>query len=252
MSSYRCPLCGANHKDAAERCRLCGQSLAPGAVDTAPRAVAKPVRAKRGIKGVVLIGLGLVFALLAGGLAFGLLRADRQVKMATDLVTGTADGWSTQAENEGQFQVDLPGTRTRSAATFAGTDDGNITAWQSSVGDDTEVLAGWGTVTPPLTDGKVSNPLAIQYLKETVIPRWAVAQGIEEKTGEFQEGTIGGLPAVMVETVQPQLKVKGKEAFAHVAVVLRGTRLYVLQVLTIYKDTPQLNRMANTFVPTAA
>lgn len=252
MSSYRCPLCGANHKDAAERCRLCGQSLAPGAVDAAPRAVAKPVRAKRGIKGVVLIGLGLVVALLVGALAFGVLKADRQVRMAQDLVTGTADGWSTQAEAEGQFQVDLPGTRTRSAATFAGTDDGTITAWQSSIGDDTEVLAGWGTVTPPLTDGKISNALAVQYLKETVIPRWAVTNGVGEKTGLFREGTIGGLPAVSVETVQPQLKVKGKEGFAHVAVALRGTRLYVLQVLTIYKDTPQLERMANTFVPTPA
>jgi hypothetical protein len=252
MSSYRCPLCGANHKDAAERCRLCGQSLAPGAVDTAPRSAVKPVRAKRGIKGVVLIGLGLVLALIIGALAFGLLRADRQVKMAQDLVTGTADGWSTQVESEGHFQVDMPGTRTRSTTTFAGTDDGNLTAWQSSVGDDTETLVGWGTVTPPLTDGTISHPLAVQYLRETVLPRWALAHGIEEKTGEFQEASIGGLPAVVAKTVQPQLKVKGKEAFAHMAVALRGTRLYVLQVLTIYKDTPQLERMANTFVPTAA
>src|SRR5690606_10843475 len=165
MSTYRCPLCGASHKDDAERCRLCGQSLKADTVAVAPpRATTGPVRAQRGIKGVVLIGLGLVIALGAVAVAFGLVQENKQVRQAKELVTGPVDGWSTQEDHEGRFRVDLPGTRTRSLMPVAGADDGTVTAWAASVGDDTDLVAGWGTVTPPLTDGVISAPIATQYL----------------------------------------------------------------------------------------
>jgi hypothetical protein len=251
MSSYRCPICGANHKSTAERCRLCGQSLAPGAVASAPPKVATTIRTQRGIKGVVLIGVGLVVALLAGAVLFGQLNNDRQVQRAKDLVSGTADGWTTQVEAEGRFQVELPGVRTRAVTTFAGTDDGNLTAWQAAIGDDTEVLVGWAKVTPPLQDGKISDSKAVEYLRTTVLQRWADANGVVSDTEtRGQEIRFGGLPGLTQRTLRPAFTVKGKEAFGHVALVLRNDTLYVLQVLTIYKEQTQLSRMVGTFIPT--
>jgi hypothetical protein len=253
MSSYRCPLCGANHKDTAERCRLCGQSLAPGTVATAPpRATAPPPRAQRGIKGVVLIGVGLVAALIAGAVLFGLLQNDRQVQKAKDLVTGVADGWTPQAEPEGRFVVDMPGVRTRAATAFAGATDGNLTAWQASVGDDTEVLVGWAKVTPPMSNGKITDAAAIQWLQDTVLQQWAdTNHAVNDSEAKGEEAYVGGLPAVSLHSTRPAFLVKGKEAFGHVALVLRHDTLYVIQVLSIYKEQTQLGRMAASFVPTA-
>jgi hypothetical protein len=252
MSSYRCPVCGANHKDGAERCRLCGQSLAPGTVAAAtPKSVARPARAQRGIKGVVLIGIGLIAGLIALAVLFGVLKDDRQVQKAKDLVSGQADGWSTQVEDEGHFEVALPGTRTRSTTAWAGTDTGTITAWQAAIGDDTEILAGYGHVTPPLKDGTISPALAQQYLRDTVAERWAAANGYTEATATMREGFVGGLPTLVIHTTQDRMKIKGKDAFAHFAMILRNDTIYVLQVVSIYKDVPQLERMVSSFVPTA-
>jgi hypothetical protein len=248
MSSYRCPLCGANHKGEVDHCRLCGQSLKPGAVAIKTQPVAVQTRAARGNKGILLIGLGLVALLLVGAIVLaGLGRDNKQIRAAKDLVSQTPDGWSTQVEEQGQFHVDLPGSHTRATVPFAGTDDGQVTAWQASVGNETELLAGWGTVSPTLTNGSISGPLAVRYLRDTVIPRYAAANGLDPTDARITEGSLGGLPAVTFQPTRDLLKVKGKDAFAHVTLGLSGTKLYVLQVLTVYKDAPQLPRMATSF-----
>jgi hypothetical protein len=252
MSKYRCPVCGASHKSEAERCRLCGQSLLPGAMAAdVPRSVAGPARKQRGMKGVVLIGIAIVLALGAAALFFGVVHEDSQIRKARGFVTGEVDGWSPQIDDEGRFRVELPGTPTRSTGAFAGTDSGSITAWQSSLGDDTQVRAGWGTVTPPLTDGVISTPIALQYLRETVVPRWAAANGLEMGDLQVTEVGLGGLPAVRVRTLQSDLKVTGKDAFGQLVVALDGTRLFVIDEVSIYKDATQLDRMASSFSLTA-
>src|SRR3954452_18125007 len=101
MSRYRCPRSGARHKHDADRCRVCGQSMTPGAVAVHTQDVAQPLRSARGIKGLVLIGLGLVIAVVAGALAFGVAQDNPAIRKAKGLVTESADGWTALAEDEG-------------------------------------------------------------------------------------------------------------------------------------------------------
>jgi hypothetical protein len=250
MSKYRCPLCGATHKDPADRCRLCGQSMAPGGVATSTQPVAQSVRAQRGIKGTVVIGLGLVLGVLVLAIVFGVARENTQIRKAKDLVVGEADGWTTQVDDQGKFSVELPGTRTRESEPSAATDDHKITAWHASLGDDGQVTVGWGKVSPALTNGVLATPAAYLYLRETVVPRWLAGNGLTSDFVTTQEGAAAGLPAVTLHTTQARLKFGGQDAYGHLTFALNGTTLYVLQVVTIYKDVPQLTRMVASFAVT--
>jgi hypothetical protein len=258
MSKYRCPLCGANHKNDAERCRLCGQSLAPGSVSQTPRGVSQPVRAQRGIKGIILIGLGLVLTLAVGAVVFGQVNENNQIRKAKDLVSGSSDGWSAQEEAEGQFTVDLPSPRTRidlhGTATATAVDDGKLTGWQTSTGEDTGVpndtvmLAAWGTVSPPLKNDEITSAAAMQYLNETVVTRWAVANGLNPAADlVLHEATLGGLPAIVAQSTQARSRLGTRDAFVQTVFALKGTTLYMLDVTSVLKDAPQFMRMANSF-----
>lgn len=251
MSKYRCPLCGATHKDQAERCRLCGQSMAPGAVATTVSRPAEPVRAARGTKGVVLIGAGLVMAVLGVAVVVGVVQANRQIRVAEDLVIGPADGWTVQTDEEGGFAVELPGTRTRESEVAAVTDDGRATAWTAELGDDAELKVAWGEVAPAYTDGAPVRPAAIRYLRDTTVARWLAGNRLDTTFVTVDEGGAGGLPAVTVRTTQARLALQGREAYSRATFALDGTRLYVLQVVTIYRDAPQLDRMVASFRPGA-
>jgi hypothetical protein len=250
MSKYRCPLCGATQKNEAERCRLCGQSMAPGAVATSLQPVAQSTRAPRGIKGMLVIGVGLVLGVVVLAVVFGVSRDNAQIRKGTDLVVGQADGWSTQVDEQGKFSVELPGTRTRESEPSAATDDGRLTAWHASLGSDTQVTAGWGKVSPPLANGVLATPAAYRYLRDTVALRWMAKNGLTSDFVTIDEGSAAGLPAVTLRTTQARLKFEDQDAYAHLAFALNGTTLYVLQVLTIYKDAPQLSRMAASFTVT--
>jgi hypothetical protein len=249
MSKYRCPLCGAGHKDQAENCRLCGQSLTPGAVAAVPVG-AQPLRTTRGNKGLVLIGLGLVIVVLGGAVALGVARESSLVRKGEGLVVNEADGWTTQVDDQGRYTVELPGTRTREATAFVGTDDRKLSAWHAKLGSDTDVLVGWGKVSPTLTDGVLAPPAAYRYLRDTVLPRWMAGNGLTEGFVTIDETGAGGRPAVAVHSTQARLKLEGQDAYVHVTFALNGTTLYVLQVLTIYKDAPQMARMVNSFMVT--
>ena len=143
-SRNRRPLCGANHKSDAERCRLCGQSLAPGALGLNNKQVVQPVRTARGTKGMLLVGIGLVLAVLVIALAFGVVQANSQLRKAKDLVVGEADGWTTQVDERGVFSVDLPGDRRPVTTDYPGADDGKLSGWEAVVGNDTDLVVGWG------------------------------------------------------------------------------------------------------------
>jgi hypothetical protein len=247
MSKYRCPLCGAGHKNQADHCRLCGQSMAPGAVSAISQQVAQPVQAQRGMKGMVFIGVGLMIIVVVAAVVFGVVRENSQIRKAKSLVVEEADGWTTQVDDQGLYTVELPGTRTRESTPFAGTDDRKLAAWHAELGSETQVLVGWGKVSPPLTNGALTTPAAYRYLRDSVVLRWMAGNGLSESFVTVEEGGAGGLPSVTVHTTQARLKVVDQDAYAHLTFALNGTTLYVLQVLTIYKDAPQLARMVQSF-----
>jgi hypothetical protein len=250
MSKYRCPACGAGHKSEAEKCRLCGQSLVPGAMVAAPVQTVQVTHAKKGNKGPMLIGIGLVVGVMVVAVVFGIVKPTAQLNVVKGKLTDAADGWTPEAGKTGMFTVELPSPRLWETEPFGVTDDHTISAWTADIGSDTALLAGWGKVAPPLTDGAITPTAAYRYLKEDTVPRWMAENGMTKADATVDETGLAGLPAVVVTSTQPRGKLDGKEAYVHAVFALNKGTLYVLRMTSIYKDPAQLNRMVKSFAVT--
>jgi hypothetical protein len=251
MPKYRCPVCGASHKEPVPNCRLCGQNMGPNAVSTFETPVASEYHRKRGIKGVFLIGAGLVVLILSVTLALGITKPTREMEAVKNKISGSADGWTTQVEQEGKFTVELPGDRTRQTVAFPVTDTGKLTVWTATIGTDTSIQVGFGPVRETLgattTTSTEAPATKLLRIKEQLVQKWANAAGLTPSFLEIKEGSLGGLPAIVVHTTSPKLRLQTAEAYGDLVFALNGTTLYVIEVLSIYSDAPQLPRLAGTF-----
>jgi hypothetical protein len=265
MSTYRCPICGANHKDNVSQCRLCGADMTgrPLPVDNAVHAP-PPVSAKGGVKGLVFIGLGLVLVLIVAAVALGFVRSQSVETAASKIIGKHTDGWTTQTEPDdksggstagasgGHFSVELPGDRTRETIDFTGTNDGKLVVWTAKIGDDYRLQAGWGTITPPPPGSGPSGTFADQgptrqlFLKG-VADKWMAANGLSAANVTEGNAFFGGLPAYVVRSTTASAKLNGKAAYTQVAFGISGDKLYVLLLTSSYKDADQLDKMMSTF-----
>jgi len=269
MSTYRCPICGANHKDNVAHCRLCGADMTgrPLPVDTGIGAP-PPIPPAGSVKGIVFIGIGLVLVLALGAVFFGFIRNTQVETVATNVFGKHTDGWTTQNEPDetqpggtsassgsvGRFSVELPGDRIRETIDFTGTNDGKLTVWTAKIGDDMTLQAGWGNVTPPPPGSgpegtfKDQGPTRQIFLRE-LAANWMKANGIN--AGNVSESTtfFGGMPAYSVKTQTANTKLKDKPAYTQIAFGLNGDKLYVLIVTSVFRpqDTDQLDKMQSTF-----
>jgi len=250
MSKYRCPICGAAHKEQVANCRLCGQNMSPNAIPAYQQDVKQEIHTDKSIKGVALIGLGLVAAIILGAVIFGVVRPTKQLQQASDLITGERhDGWATSTSESGKFVVDLPGEVTQETITLAVTDTGKLNGAVAYVplksSPDTVLTVGSGPITLPTSP--MSGPAAVTFLKETIGPKWAAANNLEQVYVDITETAVAGYPAILFSTPTAKLKLNGKDAFAQGAFVLKGSTLYLIQTISIYKDAEQQSHMLSTF-----
>ncbi len=272
MANYRCPICGANHKEPVDHCRLCGADMTGRPLPTPFEAAPPPVSTKGGVKGLVFIGIGVVVLIGVAGLAFGLVRSNDVIESAkVKVIPNHTDGWTVQDEPDpknpagtapagtsvGHFTVELPGDRTRESIPFSATTDGKLTVWTAKIGTDYKLQVGWGPITPPPPGQGPSGTAADQvptgqrFLKETVAPAWLASHGATETTVTTQEAVISGSPAYVIREVQSSTTLNGKPAYLQTALILHKDILYVIQLTSIYKDADQLDRMMSTFGITA-
>ena len=112
MAKYRCPSCGASHKDAPSSCRLCGYIMDGSVEIPSGGAQARaPIEKKGGLGGFALIGLLVVVLLGAGAVIFHLTSGNATVAKVIDKLPGQSappDGWKTVTDAEGGFTVSLP------------------------------------------------------------------------------------------------------------------------------------------------
>jgi hypothetical protein len=272
MANYRCPICGANHKEPVESCRLCGADMTGRPIPAEFHAAPPPVSTKGGVKGIVFIGLGVVLLLGIAGLAFGFIRSNEVIEQAkVKVLPNQTDGWRVQNEPDplnskgtapstvsvGHFSVELPGDPTYETIPFGATNEGNLTVWTAKIGTDYLLQVGWGHVTPPApgvgpTGTAVDQtPTGQRFLKETVAPQWLASHGVTATQVTEQATVISGAPAYVIKEVQSTTTLNGKPAFLQTALILHKDILYVIQLTSIYKDADQLDRMINSFTITA-
>ena len=270
MPNYRCPICGANHKKLIPNCRLCGQNMSGEFIPTGPPPQATTsasmlVGNQGGTKGVFLLGAALVIVLVVAAVIFGVARSNSVVESGKNLFVKNADGWTPQSEPDdkqgppatgasndiGHFVVDLPGDRIHEEVPFSATKSGKITAWTAKVGKDTKIQVGWGKVTPPTPGAGPQGtspdpgPTIRNFLKQISLA-WAAQNALTDLTYKQSEASIAGQPAYLISSISPKFKLDGKDAFGWLGLTLKGDTLYVIQVLSIYGDAPQFDRVAGT------
>jgi hypothetical protein len=268
MSKYRCPICGAVHKQYQPNCRLCGQSLATENIPVAGPTAATAQSANTSIKGVFFIGAAVVLVLLIGAVAFGVVQSNRAIETAKEVVLDqNTDGWSalvcsvegasteatpTCTVPQGQgFSVELPGDRTKSNTAFALAEGQKMETWSTTISDDTLLEVIFAPVTDPAT-GAAADPkdeLALQRIADA----WLATKGLTREvdpTGssdvKIDETTFRGHPALVITTPSQDVSVNNQDAYLQTMLVLRNDVLFVVQTTSIYENAEQFDRMRQT------
>lgn len=268
MSKYRCPICGAVHKQYQPNCRLCGQSLSGENIPVNAPKAATPGSANTSIKGVFFIGALVVIVILVAAVAFGVVQSNRAIESAKEVVLQeNTDGWSplvcvvegTSTETtptctvpQGQgFSVELPGDRTKSITPFALAEGQKMETWSTTISDDTLLEVVFAPVTDPQT-GAPADPkdeLALQRIADA----WLQTKGLTRETDatgasevKVDETTFRGHPALIITTPSSDVTLKNEDAYLQTMLVLRGDVLFVVQTTSIYENAEQFDRMRQT------
>ncbi len=268
MSKYRCPICGATHKQYQPNCRLCGQSLSPENIPTDMPRAATPASANSSIKGVFLIGLGVVLVLLVGALAFGIVQSNRTIETAKEVVLQqNVDGWSplvcvvegtatetpptcTVAPGEG-FKVELPGDRTKSNTPFGPAEGTKMETWSATIGSDTLLEVAFAPITDPATGAALTSGDKDAF--DRIADAWLAGKGLSRavsSTGStdvrVQETSFKGYPALLLTTPTTEVKYNNQDAYLRTLLILRDDVLFVVQTTSIYESSDPFDRMVST------
>lgn len=282
-TKYRCPACGATHKELVNQCRLCGRSLDPTkAGDSVVAPTARVVTSSgSSTKGFILIGIGAVLLIAIGGIVFGVIRSNKAIDTAVNKLPGIGaeqtDGWSAipaEKATELGFTVSLPGDRTFETITFPGVDDNKLTGYSAAIGKDYEFFAGTATFPTPAslststteaTSSTTNQDVLKSMAQLTCVEQTKTASGttqcVRYKTGDgrsVQKITeIKAWPGLTAITVDAQAApMNGKDAFSRTLYAMRPsptdpgtTKLYVVQVRSLYQDAPALDKLITSFNP---
>jgi hypothetical protein len=244
MAKLRCPVCGATHKGDPATCRLCGASMFDEATLPGSVGVRTAPPKKKGLSGLFLLAIVGVLLIAALAIFFGFGGSDELVDRARTEVPalqGGSDGWQTVDDGDGAFTVELPGEAEKGFVPFGPADDGRAEQWVAVVGDETELTVAY-------TGVAVSDELRAEESLAELASDWAITLGGTLDDVE-EEVSFKGYPGLIV-TID-DLSYNDESATARALLVLRGETLYIAQSLSIYKDHPQFNRMANSLTFTS-
>lgn len=240
MSKYRCPVCGATHKDQPSKCRLCGQDMSGASTIPAYTGGSRQLDAKKGgLSKLLFIGLGLVLVIGILAVVLGVTGTNDFIRNARDEIPGmsnTDDGWVTLDDPSGGFVAQMPEGYEKRFVDFAPATSGRLDQWSSLIGNETDLTITYGKVnSPPDTSAKVT----LEGLAET----WASTLG--GKVEDSAESGFAGYPAI--DVMVRDLTLEDETATARAMLILRGDTLYVLQSESIYPDHPQYMRLLSGF-----
>lgn len=249
MSKYRCPVCGATHKEQPEKCRLCGQYL--GSRLTGPALqpeVRQAAGTRRGVADVAVLMIGGVLVIALIFVVLGLTGSNSFLENIRDKIPGLArtedDGWEEVDDADGGFRVDLPDTAERANATYTLAENSRLEQWVANIGAEVELSVGYATLDAdfeldPKSDASV-NGLANVYQSTVNANFRQDPQRTSFRGYPATTGTIDGLMMADSNGVNWPATIK-------VLIVYKEHRAYVLASKSIYQDHPNFGRMVNSF-----
>jgi hypothetical protein len=241
MSKYRCPVCGATHREQPEKCRLCGQDMSGASTIPAYTGGARQsAESKGGLGSLMLVAIIGVLAIAVLAVVLGFTGSNSFIDNIRDKVPGlhteTSDGWTSLDDPSGGFVAQMPEGREKKFVAFAPAANGRLDQWSATIGDETDLTISYGKVTK--ADGQSANA-ALASFAET----WAATLG--GKIESTNETGFQGNPALDVGI--RDLTYGNQKATAKAMMVLRGDTIYVIQSQSVYNDHPQYIRLLNGF-----
>jgi hypothetical protein len=251
MAKYRCPSCGAGHKDPPGACRLCGYVMDGSVEIPTASAQARPMAAKKsGIGGVVLIGLVIVIVLGVGAIVLHVTSGNATVTKLVDKLPGQSaapSGWQQLTDAEGGFTVSFPPQPATTSVKFPAADNAELTGWVGTVGQapqvDTQIYLVYGKVHPKPGEKAADT---VSRLGDT---KMALDGGFIESQSLT---TYQGYPAIRY-TIN-RVTFEGNTGYENAMMFLKGNELYVIESLSKYPGQPangEFDQVLNTLTFTA-
>jgi hypothetical protein len=250
MAKYRCPSCGASHKDQPHQCRLCG-AIMDGTVDQrSPVAVqSRPIiEKKKGMGSLAMVGLVAVAVIVVLAVALGFTSGDLSTASLRDKIPFlrvTNDGWVKVDDPEGGFTVEMPSSRQTGSAKFPPAANGQLTGWVADIGPETSLAVLYGKLDS--TEGETSTATLNRVVDADIAQSQAEADaaGRVLTVGKRTETNFRGYPAVVYDV--SGVTQDDQYGYNKNLVFLKGDELYVIGESTIYKDYPHFDRLVNSF-----
>lgn len=246
MSKYRCPVCGATHKEEPEKCRLCGQYLGERATGPTVMAEVRQTTGRRGgVADIVLIAVGGVVLIALLFVVLGLTGSNSFIENIRDKIPGLAtikdDGWESIDDADGGFVAEMPETRERSSAQFGPSTTSRLERWVANIGQETELSVSYARLST-LPEGDDWRPFL-----ESMAVTWG--QTLGGKAEDIHDDVFRGYPGTtttidnlrMIDSQGVQ-----QQATAKAWLVLRGDTLYIIQSMSVYRDHPNFSRLASS------
>lgn len=240
MASYRCPVCGATHKEQPAKCRLCGQDMSGNVSPTGEiqKSQALDLGRRKGISGVFWIAAAGVVVLAFLALAFGVIPGGTWLDNVRDKIPfvskSTSDGWVTVDDDAGRVTFKMPTSHTQGTLAFPLATGGQLTQWTANVGSETQLGLAYGELVVPAGESATATLTRAG-------DAWVAQTG--GKVDKRTETSFAGLPAVEIKI--SGLRYDNQPAYQSALLILRGQTLYVASSTSIYADQPQYTRLVN-------
>ncbi len=247
--TYRCPVCGATHKDLPEACRLCGQMMGPDATVGEPHVSTMSVEDKKGLAGIVGVMVLLVVAVVVAAVLLGVVPGTKSIDSVRSKVglSSTPDGWSRFDYPEGGFSVELPDGNRKTQTT-----DGTYQA-SMLIGKDTAMIVSARQVMTAdqfaqlVHTSEASSPLKRELTNQGDSYE-AKLKSESGKVDKRSETAAYGVPAIYYETrdigVDKSLGLRSDATFyGREMLFLANGVLYTVEVVSVYKNPEQFDRV---------
>ncbi len=245
MAKYRCPVCGATHKELPEHCRLCGQAMGEDAVVGDFSGARQMAVRKKGIFGLAfLVVLGVIViavVLIALDLAPGSRQLNSVIERVPGLPQDDDSGWAKLDAVDGKFTVMMPTDQPEQVTQ----PDGSIT-WTAWIGSDARVQITYDA--DAVSSGDDERALAREWTESFEAEEKAAGSKVDK--AKF-DASFAGHPAGYVELRDARLDAHPQERYyAKVVSFVNGSARYTIRVDSRYKTVDQWGRVTNSFTLT--
>jgi rubredoxin len=248
MAKYRCPTCGAAHKEPVSTCRMCGYIMDGSVAMPTTGNVARQVPQRRkGVAGFAIVGVLIVIALAAAALALHATSQDKAITNLEDKIPGVktdVTGWKTVTDTEGGFTVSMPPGATTTSVAFAPVSNGQLTGWLGQIGQSPEI----------------DSQLYVVHAKAQALPGESVQDSLS-RLGDAKVAQDGGFVESKSQTSYqgyPALDYKisrvnfaGQQGYEHAVMFIKGDALYVIESVSRYPSNPSFSTVADSLRFTA-